>query len=143
MFLKLKLKEEVGDLYSERSGYSGDAGFDLYCIYDQVIPAKSYSNKIKLGIFCEATSGFFLYPRSSMGSKTPLRLSNSVGIIDIGYRGELMAIVDNISDQDFEIRRGERYFQICSPGLKEITMEIVDELTPTQRGEGGFGSSGS
>ena len=79
-----------------------------------------------------------------MGAKTPLRLANSVGIIDAGYRGTLKAIVDNIDRENgIVIPKGTRLFQICSPTLQPITYEVVDSLSETSRGEGGLGSTGS
>jgi len=79
-----------------------------------------------------------------MGSKTSLRLSNSVGIIDAGYRGTLKAIVDNIDkDNGVTIPKGTRLLQICSPTLQPITYEVVDSLSETSRGTGGLGSTGS
>ena len=85
---------------------------------------------------------YYMYPRSSMGSRTPLRLSNSVGIIDAGYRGNLCAYVDNIKTQPYTINSGDRLFQICSPNLEAIQFSIVNQLSDTQRGDGGFGSTG-
>ena len=133
------------------------SGLDIIIPEKITIPAKSYGFKIKLGIACEpikiygineddpayksAKCGYYLYPRSSL-SKTPLRLANSVGIIDSSYRGEIMAAVDNISGEDFEIKQGERLFQLCSPTLEPINYIITDELSDTERGEGGFGSTG-
>ena len=72
---------------------------------------------------------------------SPLRMSNSVGIIDAGYRGNLMASVDNISDEPFLIEKGTRLFQICGPTLSRVTFELTDTLSETSRGEGGFGST--
>ena len=92
-------------------------------------------------VFESAKCGYYLYPRSSL-SKTPLRLANSVGIIDSSYRGEIMAAVDNISEKDFEIKQGQRLFQLCSPTLEPINYIITDNLSETKRGEGGFGSTG-
>lgn len=135
------------------------SGLDILIPENITIPAKSCGFKIKLGIACEpikiynmdginnepgyksARCGYYLYPRSSL-SKTPLRLANSVGIIDSSYRGEIIAAVDNISEEDFEIKQGERLFQLCSPTLEPINYIITDELTETKRGEGGFGSTG-
>lgn len=137
------------------------SGLDIITLYDVVIPAKSRGFKIKLGIACEpieiyddeelteakdyyyklSKRGYYLYPRSSL-SKTPLRLANSVGIIDSSYRGEIMAAVDNISEKDFEIKQGERLFQLCSSTLEPPNYIITDELSDTARGEGGFGSTG-
>lgn len=134
------------------------SGLDIIMPENITIPAKSYGFKIKLGIACEpikiynmdsinepgyktAKCGYYLYPRSSL-SKTPLRLANSVGIIDSSYRGELKAVLDNKSGEDYEIKQGERLFQLCSPTLEPINYIITDELTETKRGEGGFGSTG-
>jgi dUTP pyrophosphatase len=130
-----------------------DAGFDLITPVTQVIGGKT-TQKINLNVKCSATmmnmhtqyvTGFYLYPRSSMGSKTPLRLANSVGIVDSGYRGNVMAVVDNIVDQDYTVPENTMLVQICAPGLVPIIVEMVDsesELSkPTTRGEGGFGST--
>ena len=78
----------------------------------------------------------------SMGSKTPLRLSNSVGIIDAGYDGNIMAIVDNVSDKRLCSYKGDRLFQLCSPDLSPTTYEMSDNLSDTSRGLGGLGSTG-
>lgn len=86
-------------------------------------------------------ASYCLYPRSSLGAKTPLRLANSVGIIDAGYRGPICAILDNLSDQDFIVQRGERLVQICRPNLKPFKMIVVDELSGSERGERGIGST--
>jgi dUTPase len=101
--------------------------------------------------------GFYLYPRSSI-SKTRMRLANSVGIIDAGYRGDLIAAVDTIGlfgSSDIwhiwketlsPIKKYDRYFQVCAPDLSPFLVHIVetegDLSPPTERGHGGFGSSG-
>ena len=136
-----------------------DAGIDIYVPEDIVIEPKS-QKRIPLGIHCsvlKTTSlsypkgenfttlepcSFLLLPRSSI-SKTPLRLSNSIGLIDAGYRGEIQAPVDNISDDSYLIKKGTRLFQIVNPALTSFRkIEIVDNLSKTGRGEGGFGSTG-
>ena len=76
-----------------------------------------------------------------MGAKTPLRLSNSVGIIDAGYRGHIISIVDNLSKEDFRVEAGSRIIQLCGPTLEEVTFQIVNNLSETSRGEGGLGST--
>jgi dUTP pyrophosphatase len=90
--------------------------------------------------------GFYLYPRSSTGTKTPLRLANSVGIIDSGYRGPLIAAFDNWKKDDFEIQENQRLVQICAPDLSYpiyvILVDTEEELGKTNRGSGGFGSTG-
>ena len=126
-----------------------DSGFDLFCPRDLTIPPGKTSF-IDLGIQCSAHTGpvygcapmgFYVYPRSSL-SKTPLRLANSVGIIDSGYRGNILAAVDNIWDQPYDLKKGTRLFQICAPDLTPINVELVDSLDETVRGAGGFGSTG-
>ena len=123
-----------------------DAGFDIVCRPTVV----EKQGVIKSGLRCAAyhlvdneyrPTAFYMYPRSSISS-TPLRLANNVGIIDAGYRGELLAKVDNLGDNPFEIPRHRRLFQICMPDLKPFTVKIVQTLSETPRGEGGFGSTG-
>ena len=125
----------------------GDSGLDLLFTEDIVIEPNE-TIFISLGIKCEAfptkakvhNISYYLYPRSSI-SKTPLRMANSVGIIDAGYRGTLMAAVDNISNEEYTVRAGQRLFQLCSPDLSPITFEITDNLSTTSRGAGNFGST--
>ena len=86
---------------------------------------------------------YYLYPRSSI-IKTSLRLSNSIGIIDAGYRGNIIAVVDNLDHKnDVKIESGSRLFQLCSPNLSVIEFKLVDELSNTSRGNDGFGSTGN
>ena len=134
------------DLYNHHEHYhEGDSGLDLYCPETITIEPGEFK-KIDLGIKCEAfkdnnkNTSYYLYPRSSI-IKTPLRLSNSVGIIDAGYRGNIIACVDNIKNESYTIEQGDRLFQLCAPDLSEITFDLVNELSDTSRGEGGFGST--
>lgn len=95
----------------------------------------------------ETFCGYYLYPRSSMGLKTPLRCANSVGIIDSGYRGSIKGCLTNINEIGFDLIIGERYMQIC-PGNILIPIYItevnsLEELGKTERGSGGFGSTGN
>jgi dUTP pyrophosphatase len=141
-----ELKEKYKNTFSN---VSGDAGMDLFVPETITIPAKSLAFKIDHLVSCEATIvdrpvSFYLYPRSSMGGRTPLRMSNSLGIIDSGYRGNLIGMVDNLSDEDYIVEKGTRLFQVCSPSLNNpIKLSIVQELSDTQRGAGGIGSTGS
>ena len=82
-----------------------------------------------------------LMPRSSI-AKTPLRLSNSIGLIDAGYRGEIMAAVDNIKNIPFALEVGQRLFQLVGMDGSEINFELVEKLSTSSRGSGGFGSTG-
>ncbi len=119
-----------------------DSGFDLYCPEDLVVPPGA-TVFVDLGVRCQvegATHGYYLYPRSSL-SKTPLRLANSVGIIDAGYRGTLKAAVDNRSGEAYGIKKGDRLFQICMPSLEPFGVRFAATDRATERGEGGFGST--
>ena len=159
--------KEVAEYYKDNAGKrdnlntrTPDAGLDLFTPEDITIPAKS-TGKLNTRICCEAlrhvndspTSirvSYYLYLRSSIPSKTPLRLSNSVGIIDSGYRGNIIACLDNISDDDYLIKRGTRLVQLCGPMLEPITYDLIEceyktlecKLGVSNRGEGGFGSTG-
>ena len=87
---------------------------------------------------------YMLVPRSSI-SKTGLRMSNSIGIIDSGYDGKIMACVDNFG-HPHEIKQGERLFQIVAPNLaqlKVVVLEDDEDFENTTRGSGGFGSTGN
>lgn len=137
------LDNSLTDFYANAPrNHASDSGFDLYVPTDITIPPNS-TVTIDHAIACEPqfAGGYYLYPRSSI-SKTPLRLANSVGIIDNSYRGSIMARVDNRSDEPYTIRRGERLFQICHPSLMPLTVRLVETLSETARGAGGFGSSG-
>ena len=121
-----------------------DAAADLYAPIDQIIPAHSYGNMIKTGIKIQLPEGWLamILPRSSMGVKTPLRLSNSVGLIDSGYRGELGVIYDNTSDNDYQVNAGDRIAQLLVMPSYRFQAKVVDILADSDRGEGGFGASG-
>jgi dUTP pyrophosphatase len=69
-------------------------------------------------------------------------MANSIGLIDGGYRGEIMAVCDNIKEIEFSIKKGDRLFQLVSWDMSPINFEIVDSLSSTERGCGGFGSTG-
>ncbi|KAI4838394.1 deoxyuridine 5'-triphosphate nucleotidohydrolase [Plasmodium brasilianum] len=85
-------------------------------------------------------TSFLLFPRSSI-SKTPLRLANSIGLIDAGYRGEIIAALDNTSNEEYVIKKNDKLVQLVSFTGEPLSFELVDELDETSRGEGGFGST--
>lgn len=161
--MKLKIKaltEEARKVFEDHGHFhEGDAGLDLYALEDIVVnPGETVT--IHFGISCEPEDGkaYFLIPRSSI-SKTPLRMANSIGLIDGGYRGPLLAKVDNITQiaidggdgfgliinpkaKPYTIEKGQRLFQLVAADVSPIYYELVDELTETTRGSGGFGSTG-
>lgn len=121
-----------------------DACADLYASQDMIIPAHSLSNMVHTGLRIALPENwvFMLDTRSSIGFKTGLRLSNSIGIIDEDYRGEIGVLFDNLSDSDFEIKAGDRIAQGWVQPVYRFKPVPVDELPTTERGEGGFGSTG-
>ncbi len=123
--------------------HAGDAGLDLFVLEDQTF-APGETQPIPLGIQCEPADGraYLLIPRSSI-SKTPLRMANSIGLIDGGYRGELLAVCDNIKAAAHTVHRGDRLFQLVAMDGSPIEYELTDELSTSARGSGGFGSTGS
>jgi dUTP pyrophosphatase len=148
-------------VFSDKEPYF-DSGFDLlYPIKDGYICCglNGTVNKIDFQIKCSATmfhkygdcetlseyvTGYMLFPRSSL-SKTPLRLANSVGVIDSGYRGNIIGMFDCFSET-YTISYMERLLQICSPNMAPIYVVMVENEEElginTSRGEGGFGSTG-
>lgn len=105
------------------------------------IAISQLDNNIGSGEFIES-SPYYLYPRSSV-SKRGIILVNSVGIIDSGYRGPLMAAFYNTTKESVTIQSGDRIVQICMPDLSyHFNVTLVDSLDETERGEGGLGSTG-
>jgi large subunit ribosomal protein L15 len=122
-----------------------DAAADIYALEDITLDAHSFGNKIRTGVKIQLPEGWLalIIPRSSIGAKTPLRLSNSVGLIDSGYRGELGVLYDNVSDEPWEIHAGDRIAQLLVMPSYRFLADVVDTLTDSDRGDGGFGSSGT
>ena len=137
-----------------------DAGFDLFNPSRRTFTSNQMSsvNKFDHNIVCSAqmvtdsnkiyNTGYYMHPRSSL-SKTKLRLANATGIIDSGYRGNLIGMFDLINltgNQEYLVDKYDRLLQICAPGLAPIVVEVVnifEELgNQTIRGAGGFGSTG-
>lgn len=157
--LLVKLDDDLDDSIKKyyqdhKSNYEGDAGIDLVCpsqLNIKVYDVGKIDFKIKCAMFDENGNlcSYYLYARSSI-SKKPLSFANHVGIIDSGYRGNLMAKVKCVYPSnndigkftDYTINSEERLFQICSPTLGKIKIKVVDELPSSDRGEGGFGSTG-
>lgn len=124
--------------------HESDAAADLYAADDMTIPAHSISNMVRTGVHIALPEGWaaIIIPRSSIGAKTGLRLSNSQGLIDTQYRGPLGVIYDNISDSDYEIKKGDRIAQLYMMPVHRFKVKVVDTLEDTDRGQGGFGSTG-
>lgn len=140
LLMKVRIKKLHKDAIIPRYAKEGDAGLDLVAI------SKSQQYDImtyKTGLSIEIPEGYvgLIYPRSSI-FRTDLRLSNSVGVIDSGYRGEII-LNFNISIDDKNIYQiGDKIAQLIIIPYPQIEFEEVRELSETERGEAGFGSSG-
>ena len=143
--MQVKIKKLSPNVVIPTYAKDGDAGMDLIAtsIVSDTLDQITYG----LGISLEIPEGFvgLVFPRSSI-RKTNLQLSNSVGVIDSGYRGELQATFNKIQGVTEGVREryliGDRVCQIMIIPHPPIEFEEVNELTNTERGEGGFGSTG-
>jgi dUTP pyrophosphatase len=146
--LKTKYKYEIEQHNSQIQNRFYNAGFDLFC--PEKLSLENNKIEVNTKIVCAMYNNdnpiaFYLYPRSSV-SKLDLSLANSVGIIDNNYRGLLIAKFNNFNIQkDKFIEKYSRLLQICSPTLecfKIILVDNINEFEITERGSGGFGSTG-
>lgn len=124
--------------------HASDAAADLAALETTVVKAHSIGNKIKTGVHLQLPDGWCakISPRSSIGSKTPLRMSNSIGIIDPSYTGDVTVLFDNISDSDYTITAGDRIAQIWVEPVYTFRAHQVEALEETERNAEGFGSTG-
>lgn len=141
--IKVKVKRLYDGAKLPKYGSDGAGCFDFYASADNVLCTGEIA-KIPLGIAMEIPKGYVLLimPRSSIGFKTPLRMANSVGVIDSDYRGEISALYENQDVGDFHITAGDRIAQGCIIPVPTVEFEEVNTLSETKRGIGGFGSTG-
>jgi dUTP pyrophosphatase len=125
-------------------GTPDSAGLDLYAADTMTIPIHTCV-KIPTDIAMEIPSGYFggVYSRSGTATKRGLRIAQGVAIIDSDYRGNIIVPLFNDSDQPQIVERGERIAQLVVQPYLQINLNLVDELTETERGVGGFGSTGT
>ena len=126
---------------------AGAAGMDLYVTeYMRISPTTTTEQayKVPTGLAMEIPEGYHgkVFLRSGTGLKTKLRLANGTGIIDSDYRGEIMLLIENVGPFHYFIQEGERLAQIIIEKNVDFTVEEVEELSETARGEGGMGSTG-
>lgn len=140
--MQLKIKLLHSDSVKPKYAKKGDAGMDL--VATNIKENTTFQITYGLGIAMEIPEGFvgLVFPRSSIRN-TELMLSNSVGVIDSGYRGELQATFNKLNGLDsIAYNVGDRVCQIVIVPTPVVQVKIVDELSDSERGEGGFGSSG-
>ena len=143
-------------LWEERKfQHENDVGLDLPYLHQKVVFPKAVAQKLSLGyrmrlytqdgLFHARTYlGYYVLPRSSI-TKCPMRMANSIGLIDPTYTGPVLTCVDSLAKHEFEIGQGASFFQLNSPlfmmGNYKLHIHVVHELESTERGDGGFGST--
>ena len=141
MIIKIKKLNENAIIPTSGSEYA--AGYDLYSCTDVTICARQ-TVAVSTAIAIEIPEGYFagVFARSGLASKQGLRPANCVGVIDSDYRGEVIVMLHNDSQLDREIKKGERIAQLVIMPYLQVQFEQVEDLSETERGIGGFGSSG-
>jgi dUTP pyrophosphatase len=124
--------------------HPGDAGFDLRSIEDvEVGPGERTMVRTGLAVAIPDAHAGLVLPRSGLATKHGLTLANAPGLIDAGYRGELICSLVNLDrDESVKIARGDRIAQLVIVAVREVRPAWVDELPPSSRGDDGFGSTG-
>lgn len=142
----MKIKKLNAQAIIPTRGSEEAAGWDLYaCLEkDEELIMPKASAMIGTGIAVAIPDGYFggLYARSGLACKQGLRPANCVGVIDSDYRGEIKVCLQNDSDNWQKVINGERIAQLIIQPYENVSMEEVDELDDTERGEGGFGHTG-
>tara|TARA_A100001201_G_scaffold89725_2_gene78619 strand:+ start:755 stop:1201 length:447 start_codon:yes stop_codon:yes gene_type:complete len=136
--IKVKALDEKATV--PQKSHPSDAGFDIFTTESHTIKSGE-SHLFSTGIACEIPSGYcaLLWDRSSLGSKGVHRLA---GVIDSSYRGEWKVCLINLSDKDYEVESGDKICQAIIQKVEYFDFDPVDELSDTDRGQGGFGSTG-
>ncbi|MGN0612004.1 MAG: dUTP diphosphatase [Ruminiclostridium sp.] len=144
MFIKVKKLNDKAKLPERATELS--AGADIYACIDNDITLNPGERKlIATGFALAVPAGYggFVFPRSGLSSKHGVSLSNCVGVIDSDYRGELKVPMIHHGTEPYVIKNGERIAQLVIMPIDTSEFVFCDELDDTQRGEGGFGSTGN
>lgn len=140
--MNIKLLSKNATIPTKGSEYA--AGMDLYAAEDALVwPGQT--TMVNTEIAMEIPFGNFgaIFPRSGLATKQGLRLANSVAVIDADYRGPVIVALHNDSDSCRTIKIGDRIAQLVIIPYTEVSLDVVDELSDTVRGDGGFGSTGT
>lgn len=142
---KIKIKKLTDTAKTPTRGSEYAAGYDLYADVKENVQIKPHETvKIGTGLAMEIPDGYFgaIFARSGLAAKEGLRPANCVGVCDSDYRGEYIVAIHNDSEETRTITAGERIAQLVVMPYLPVTFDEVTELTDTNRGEGGFGSTG-
>ena len=145
--MDLKIKKVKDNAKIPKIATSGAAGMDLYaCITEKITVEPQKIAVIPTGIAIELPNpsvAAFVYARSGLGIKHGICLANGVGVIDSDYRGEICVGLSNVSEKLYPVEPFERVAQMVIAPVIVPTVTEVSELSDTERGEGGFGSTGT
>lgn len=142
----VNVKKLRDDAIIPTQGSKYAAGYDLYAAIDAPITIKSEETvKIGTGLAFELPEGFFagIFARSGLATKQGLRPANCVGVVDCDYRGEVIVAIHNDSNRNTVIAPGDRIAQMVLLPYQSMEFTEVNDLNETDRGDGGFGSSGN
>ncbi|MDI3280792.1 MAG: dUTP diphosphatase [Bacillota bacterium] len=148
--ISVKVKR-LSPLVGQRIGWpfyatEGAAGLDLAaCLEAPLSIPPGQRAMIPTGIAVEIPSRFLVglvFPRSGLASRHGISLANAVGVIDSDYKGEIICPVQNNSQQEYTVHPGDRIAQLVFVPIAVARLELAEELEPTRRGSGGFGSTG-
>lgn len=138
MKVKIKLSK---DAQMPTYGTNGAAGLDLYAIEDVTLQPNE-RKLIKTGVSLEIPEGYFCYVMGRSGNTIKKGLHVALGLVDEDYRGEIGVMAFNQSNEPIEFKKGDRVAQMVIMPYPKIEFEEVDELSETDRADGGYGSSG-
>lgn len=144
--MKINIKKLNKNAVIPSRGSEQAAGYDLYAVTEDIIQIAPHSTiKIGTGLSMELPEGYFgaVFARSGLATKKGLRPANCVGICDSDYRGEYIVALHNDTDELMEIAPQERIAQLVIMPYLPVTFKEVEELSETERGIGGFGSTGT
>ena len=144
--MKVNIKKLNEKAIAPTYGSEYAAGADLYaCIDEDITILPNETKLIKTGLAIEVPVGYgaFIYARSGLASKRGLAPANKVGVVDSDYRGEVMVALHNHSSEAQTVAVGERIAQMVIAPFLKAEFEVVNELSDTARGSGGFGSTGT
>lgn len=145
MAFEIKVKKIREGAVSPKIATEGSAAADLYACIDEAVEIPAGGNAViptGLAIAVPEGYGAFIFARSGLGIKHGITPRNGVGVIDSDYRGEVCVGLQNLSDKDYTVRPGDRIAQMAIMPVMPAEYVLCDELSDTERGEGGFGSTG-
>jgi dUTP pyrophosphatase len=139
--MKLKIKKLHPDAVIPKYAHDNDAGFDLYTV-EQFELEPGERKSVPLGLALEIPDGYvgLIWDKSGLSHKYGIKSFG--GVVDAGYRGEIHAGIMNLSDKFFSFEKGQKIAQLLIQKVERVDFEEVQDLSATDRGMGGFGSSG-